>query len=189
MSRRPPATATDRDDSPEAGPTAPATGKRKGKEKGKDDATGKGGTVKAIGLAVGFAVLGAVVGPKLLGGGGAAPAGAAEDTTTTTEAGPVVVLDAVTLNLADGHLLQVGLALELAPDAAGGGHDEAADDDPTKGYAKALDAAIDVLGDQSMASLSAPGGREGAKAALTATLGELYAGSVVGVYFHEFVMQ
>lgn len=186
MSRRPPATATDRDDPPDPGATTPAPA---GKGTGKGDPKGKRGTARAIGLAVGFAVLGAVVGPKLLGGGGAAPAGAAEDTTTTTEAGPVVVLDAITLNLADGHLLQVGLALELAADAADGGHGDAADDDPTKGYAKALDAAIDVLGDQSMASLSAPGGRDGAKATLAATLGELYEGSVVGVYFHEFVMQ
>lgn len=187
MSRRPPATATDRDDAPDPAPTRPAKGAGQGA--GQEAGKGKGGAVKAIALALGFAVLGAVAGPKLLGGGGAAPAGAAEDTTTTTEAGPVVVLDAITLNLADGHLLQVGLALELAADAADGGHGEAADDDPTKGYAKALDAAIDVLGDQSMASLSAPGGREGAKAALAATLAELYEGTVVGVYFHEFVMQ
>lgn len=151
--------------------------------------TGKAGKVKAIGLALGFAVLGAVVGPKLLGGGGTAPAGAAEDTTTTTEAGPVVVLDAITLNLADGHLLQVGLALELDPAEAGGGHGETAKDDPTKGYAKALDAAIDVLGDQSMASLSAPGGRDAAKLALEAALGELYHDTIRGVYFHQFVMQ
>lgn len=190
MSRRPPATATDRDDAPDSVPSGSAMSKGKSNGNAKGDGGGKSSTVKAVGLAVGFAVLGAVVGPKLLGGGGAAPAGAAEDTTATTEAGPVVVLDAITLNLADGHLLQVGLALELAPDAAAGGHGEApAEDDPTKGYAKALDAAIDVLGDQSMAALSAPGGREGAKAALAAVLGELYEGSVVGVYFHEFVMQ
>ncbi len=151
--------------------------------------TGKAGKVKAIGLALGFAALGAVIGPKVLGGGGAAPAGATEETTTTTEPGPVVVLDAVTLNLADGHLLQVGLALELTPDAADGGHGEPAKDDPTKGYAKALDAAIDVLGDQSMAGLSAPGGRDAAKAALEAALAELYHDTIAGVYFHQFVMQ
>lgn len=150
--------------------------------------TGKAGKVKAIGLALGFVVLGAVIGPKVLGGGGAAPASATEETTTTTEPGPVVVLDAITLNLADGHLLQVGLALELTADA-GGGHGEAAKDDPTKGYAKALDAAIDVLGDQSMAALSAPGGRDAAKAALETVLAELYEGDITGVYFHQFVMQ
>lgn len=153
---------------------------------------GKAGKVKAIGLAVAFAALGAVLGPKLLGGGGSAPAGAAEDTTTTTEAGPVVVLDPITLNLADGHLLKVGLALELSAEGGGEGEGEGegpADDDPTKGYAKALDAAIDVLGDQTMGSLGAAGGRDAAKEGLEAALHELYHGEVVGVYFHEFVMQ
>lgn len=152
---------------------------------------GKAGKVKVVGLAVAFAALGAVVGPKLLGSGGAAPAGAAEETTTTTEAGPVVVLDPITLNLADGHLLKVGLALELSAEGAGGeGEGEGpADDDPTKGFAKALDAAIDVLGDQSMSSLGVAGGRDAAKDSLEAALHELYHGEVVGVYFHEFVMQ
>lgn len=152
----------------------------------------KAGKGKTIGLAIGFAVLGAVVGPKVLGGG-AAPAAATEDTTTTTAAGPVVVLDKITLNLADGHMLQVGLALELSPEAEagdGGGHGgEAATDDPTKGYAKALDATIGVLGNETMAGLSAPGGRDGAKAQLEAVLHELYHGEIVGVYFHQFVMQ
>jgi len=152
-------------------------------------AAGKAGKVKVIGLAVAFAAVGAVLGPKLLGGGGSAPAGAAEDTTTTTEAGPVVVLDPITLNLADGHLLKVGLALELSAEAGGGGHGETADDDPTKGYAKALDAAIDVFGDQTMGSLGAAGGRDAAKEGLEAALHDLYHGEVVGVYFHEFVMQ
>ncbi len=166
---------------------------KKQKAAASDDeaAAGKSGKLKTIGLAAGFAVLGAVVGPKLLGGG-AAPAGATEDTTTTTAPGPVIVLDAVTLNLADGHLLQVGLALELAPDAeaGGGAHGAPVDEnDPTKGYAKAIDETIDVFGGQSVASLTAPGGREVAKAALEEQLDELYHGGIVGVYFHQFVMQ
>src|SRR3546814_2490696 len=82
-------------------------------------------------------------------------------TTTTTVAGPVVVLDAVTLNLSDGRLLQVGLALELSAEAgSGGGEEEVDESDPTKGYAKALDAAIGVFGHQTMAALSEPGGRD-----------------------------
>jgi flagellar FliL protein len=144
--------------------------------------------LKIIGLATVFVAIGAVAGPKVLGGG-PAEAAPGETTTTTAEPGPIVVLDKVTLNLADGHLLQVGLALELATEAGGGGHGEAAEDDPTKGYAKALDAAIDILGDESMGSLSEAGGREGAKHALEQELHELYHGEVVGVFFHQFVMQ
>src|SRR3546814_2812070 len=107
-------------------------------------------------------------------GGGSASAEASAPTTTTTVAGPVVVLDAVTLNLSDGRLLQVGLALELSAEAGagGGGHgaEEVDETDPTKGYAKALDAAISVFGHQTMAALSEPGGRDAAKAALEASL-------------------
>jgi flagellar FliL protein len=163
-----------------------------GKKKKAPDADADGGMGKGklAGLAVLFVLVGAVAGPKVLGKPAAAPAASGEPTTTTTVAGPIVVLDPITLNLADGHLLQVGLALELSPEAAGGGHGEAsADDDPTKGYAKALDAAIDRLGDESMASLSAPGGRDQAKAALEEELHTLYPEEIVGVYFHQFVMQ
>lgn len=166
-------------------------GKKTKKSADADDATepSKASKVKVIGLAVLFAVVGAVVGPKVLGSGGTAPAGAAEDTTTTTEHRPVVVLDAITLNLADSHLLQVGLALELSEEPTKDAHGGKGDEDPTKGYAKALDAAIGVLGEQTMASLSAPGGRDAAKAALETALHDLYHGTVVGVYFHQFVMQ
>lgn len=168
--------------------------KKKKTATAEDEAGGKGaksGKIKVIGIALACAALGAVVGPKVLGGGTASAGVAAEEVTTTTVAGPVVVLDAVTLNLADGHILQVGMALQLAPDAtSGGGHgEEASEDDPTKGYAPALDAAITVLGDQTMAALSAPGGRDAAKAALEASLEELYHGAIVSVYFHQFVMQ
>lgn len=145
--------------------------------------------LKLIGTAAVFVAIGAVGGPKVLGTGAAAEV-PGPATSTTVAPGPVVVLDKVTLNLADGRLLQVGLALELASGhTAGDGHGAAAEDDPTKGYAKALDAAIGILGDQTMASLSEPGGRERAKGALEEELRELYHGEVVGVLFHQFVMQ
>lgn len=162
------------------------------KKQASEDAEGGGSSkLKTIGMAVALVAVGAVVGPKFLGGGSSAAAPAAEATTTTVPAGPMVVLDEVTLNLADGHLLQVGLALELDPThEAGGGHGEAtAEDDPTKGYAKAIDATIDLLGDHTMADLSAAGGREQAKEALLQRLEELYPHEVAGVYFHRFVMQ
>lgn len=143
----------------------------------------KGGT---WGLAALFLVVGAVAGPRVLGGGAAPAAGSAEPTSTTVATGPVVSLDAITLNLSDGRLLQVGVALELAPDAV---PHEAEEDDPTHGYAKALDAAIDVLGRQTMAALLAPGGRDQAKAELVEALQAAYHGEVVGVFFHRFVMQ
>ena len=162
----------------------------KKKKAAEDEAGGKSSKAKMAGMAVAFVAIGAVAGPKVMGGG--TPAATAADTTTTTVAGPVIVLDKVTLNLADGHLLQVGLALELSAEHAdgGGGHGAPADDtDPTKGYAKAIDATIEVLGEETMSGLAAPGGRERAKHALEEQLHELYHGEVVSVYFHQFVMQ
>lgn len=168
------------DPNTEKGTTAPADAA---------EAAAPAGKRRTVALAGLLAVLGLVAATRVLGGASSTPAGASEETTTTVKAGPVVVLDPITLNLADGHLLQVGLALELADEPAKGGEDKSSSDDPTKGYAKALDASIGVLGDETMAQLSAPGGREAAKATLESTLEELYHGVVVGVYFHQFVMQ
>ena len=149
------------------------------------EASGSGSKVKTLGVCLVLVAIGAVVGPKITGAKGAA-ADPAVSTTTTEALGPVVTLDAITLNLSDGHLLQVGLALQLAPDAA---VEEADKEDPTHGYARALDAAIEVLGDQTMAELAAPGGRERAKEAVGAALEERTHGEIVGVYFHQLVMQ
>ena len=118
-------------------------------------------------------------------------------TTTTTAPGPVVSLDPITLNLSDGHLLKMGLALQISAEwlsehgAEGGGHGEegAAEDDPTKGYARALDAAISVFGTRSMDDLMATPGREAARTELEVHLEEAYHGEIEGVYLYEFVMQ
>lgn len=154
-------------------------------KKDKDGDEAGGSKVKLLVVAAVAIALGAFGGMKVLGGSPAASA--TEAATEAPEPGPVVVLDPITLNLADTHLLQVGLALELTADAVELA--DVGDDDPTKGFAKALDAAIDVLGDESMASLTAAGGRDAAKAALEQALGELYDGAIAGVYFHQFVMQ
>jgi flagellar protein FliL len=117
---------------------------------------------------------------------------------TTIPPGPVVTLDAITLNLADGHLLKVGMAFQLKnPDAehgaaGGGGHGETAateaSSDSTKGYARAIDIAIDELGKHSMDDL-AGAGRAAAKEELVARLEKAYHGEIEDVYFHQFVMQ
>jgi flagellar FliL protein len=141
-------------------------------------------------------VLGAFVGPKFLGGGGgAAEAGAA--TTTTTAPGSVVSLEPITLNLTDGHLLKIGLALQISAEweaehAEGeGGHGgaEEASTDPNHGYARALDTAITVFGRQSMDDLMDQARREAARTELTVLLEEAFHGEIEGVYLYEFVMQ
>ena len=115
------------------------------------------------------------------------------NTTTTLPEGKVVALDAITMNLSDGHLLKVGIGFQLEYEAAGaaGGHGEAAPadtTDPTKGYARALDIVIEELGKHTMEDLSGPG-RSEAKEALVKRLEKTFHGKIEDVYFHQFVMQ
>ena len=104
--------------------------------------------------------------------------------------GPVQNLEPITLNLADGHFLKIGLALQLA-EAEGGGHG-AAEELPS---AKALDIAISLLGEHSMDDLASPKARELVKKELSKRVSAAYLDPVtheplvMKVYFTEFVMQ
>ena len=102
--------------------------------------------------------------------------GAAE----TPVAGEVLPLEPITMNLADGRLLKVGLALQLA-EGAGTEH-------PVSGSV-ALDEAISFLGAHTMAQLTPPEARQKAKAELSERVAERYHSEVLEVYFTEFVMQ
>jgi flagellar FliL protein len=106
-----------------------------------------------------------------------------------TVAGNVVTLTPMTLNLADGRFLKLTLALQLseAGSPAAGSVDAAVV--PALDGAKALDAAIEVLGQRTYAQLLAPGGRAAAQTALSAQVKKRYDGDVLGVYFTEFLMQ
>jgi flagellar FliL protein len=112
----------------------------------------------------------------------------------TNEPGVVVALEPITLNLADGRFLKAGLSLQLSK-AAGAegaaGHSSSDASTGSTGFdgAKALDAAISVLGARSYAQLLAPGGRAKAQSDLTKEVALRYEGEVLKVYFTEFVMQ
>jgi flagellar FliL protein len=93
------------------------------------------------------------------------------------EPGPVVALDAITINLAGGHFLQLGLALQPIH-----GAEEVTGE-------KALDAAIDLFSGMSVEELSSKEGREHIKHELTEHVSELYEGEVYDIYFTEFVYQ
>ncbi len=131
-------------------------------------------------------------GGKVMGGGGETKTIIKiVNTTTTIPMGEVVTLDAITMNLADGHVLKVGIGFQLEYEAPGaGGHEapKSADGDPTKGYAQALDIAIDELGQHTMEELSGEG-RNLAKEALVKRLRKISHGKIEDVYFHQFVMQ
>lgn len=106
--------------------------------------------------------------------------GSDEDAPAEPVAGEVVPLEAITMNLADGRLLKVGIALQLA-EGAGEEH-------PISGSI-ALDEAITFLGEHSYAQLAAPDARATAKAELSKRVAERYHSEVLEVYFTEFVMQ
>jgi len=94
------------------------------------------------------------------------------------EPGVVLTLDPINVNLADGHYLKVGIALQLtvkAPKEIDG--------------AKALDIAIDRLSGQQMSELITADARDAAKEGLLTTIEKAYPEEVMDLYFTEFVMQ
>jgi flagellar FliL protein len=107
--------------------------------------------------------------------------GAAEEP-AKPEPGEVLALEPITMNLADGRLLKVGLALQLPLEPVTEGHGEVSG-------SVALDEAIAFLGEHTFAQLAAPAARQKAKAELSHRVAERYHHGVLEVYFTEFVMQ
>jgi flagellar FliL protein len=94
--------------------------------------------------------------------------------------GAVLALDAVTVNLAEGHYLKIKLALQLTA-AAGTGKE--------MDGSKALDLAITQFTDVAVAELSSADGRAKAKSELLEKLEKAYEDEVMDIYFTQFVMQ
>jgi flagellar FliL protein len=168
--------------------------KKKTAEAEGTEAPAKGGKSMMLpAIVVAVAVLGA--GWFMKGGSGGAPAAEATPTPepepTEHVEGPVIETDPMTLNLADGHYLKVGLALQLAaPDeeAAAGGHGGGGEETGPS-PAKALDLAISTFSTHTKAELSDARKREHVKEELAKEVTHAYHGEVVGLYFTEFVMQ
>ena len=91
--------------------------------------------------------------------------------------GEVMTLEPIQVNLADGHYLRIGIALQLSAEA----HE--ADG------SKALDAVIELFSGADNAGLVRSGERQDYKARLEERLHEDYHGDVLEVYFTEFVTQ
>jgi flagellar FliL protein len=91
--------------------------------------------------------------------------------------GEVMTLEPIQVNLADGHYLRIGIALQLSAEA----HE--ADG------SKALDAVIELFSGADNAELVRSGERQDYKARLEERLHEDYHGDVLEVYFTEFVTQ
>jgi len=159
----------------------------KKKSDGDEAKGGKGKTLAMVALAV-IGILGGLKGFVL--GGGKAAAETSVSTTTTTEPGPVITLDPITVNITGDRFLKIGLGLQLwGKYTPGAGHGAPDSDDPTKGFARALDLTIETFGGHSYEELSTPEGRKEAKDELVEKLKHAYHEEVEGVYFTEFVMQ
>jgi flagellar FliL protein len=91
--------------------------------------------------------------------------------------GEVMTLEPIQVNLADGHYLRIGIALQLSAEA----HE--ADG------SKALDAVIELFSGADNGELVRSGERQDYKARLEERLHEDYHGDVLEVYFTEFVTQ
>lgn len=91
--------------------------------------------------------------------------------------GAMLPLESTQINLADGHYLKIGIALQLVEGAA------------EVDGSKALDATIDLFSGQDVADISKEETRKALKRKLGTELEERYDGEVMGVYFTEFVTQ
>lgn len=127
----------------------------------------------------------------LAGGGGAyffllapKPAPSAEEVAKAKEAeekaklGAVTTIEPISVNLADGHFLKIGIALQQSAEVA-----EAVDG------SKALDTVIELYSGKTMEEIGSTEGRDATKAELVKEIEEAYPDEVLDVYFTQYVMQ
>jgi flagellar protein FliL len=91
--------------------------------------------------------------------------------------GPVVPIDEMTLNLADGHYLRLKIVLQTAK-----GTSEELD------TSEAAQALIDTYSNQTVAQLTGDAARAQAKQKLLGKLNALYPKKILDAYYTEFVM-
>src|ERR1044071_9820613 len=117
----------------------------------------------------------------LLGGGAGAYfmffKSSGEEEGKAPEPGVVVALEAITINLEDGHFLKISIALQATIDA----HEE-------PDGSKALDILISQFSNRSVAELSTNEAREAMKKEMVEKVNKAYEEEVYDIYFTEFVM-
>ena len=91
--------------------------------------------------------------------------------------GPVVPMDEMTLNLADGHYLRMKIALQTAKGTS-----------TELDTSEAAQALIDTYSNQTVAGLTGDAARTKAKQAFLGRLATLYPKKIIDAYYTEFVM-
>jgi flagellar FliL protein len=98
--------------------------------------------------------------------------------TSTFVAGKIIAMDTITINLANGHFLKVGLGLQATADAG---------EEVTT--SKAMDAAITEFSGKTVDELATQAGRDAAKKDLTKAIKKAYEKKVYEIFYTTFVMQ
>lgn len=106
-------------------------------------------------------------------------AGAAEPVADPPpEPGGVQVVEPISLNLAGGHYLRIGIGLQLTAEV-----EEEVD------AAQALDTVIELFSGRTVDEVTSVEGRGTLKTELATRLDDVYDGEVMGVYFTDYVTQ
>lgn len=100
----------------------------------------------------------------------------------TAAVGLIVDLEAVNVNLADGHYLRIAVSLGLSQEVELHEPEEF----PT---APAADVVLTAFAGRTIQQLAGAEGREAARLELAEALEHFYGSEIVAVYFTEFVMQ
>ena len=133
-----------------------------------------GGRRKLLIAVIGVLACAGAAAYLLLGRQGAAP----PQLMAEPAPGAVVSVDPVSINLAEGHYLRLGLALQLT---------DAVESEPDP--ARALDLAIALYSGRSVTEVSDPDGRDSLKAQLLSELVHTYQGEVMDLYLTDYVTQ
>ncbi len=102
----------------------------------------------------------------------------AEPVEPTPVAGEVVHVDAISINLAGGHYLRLGMGMQMTADAHG-----------APDVSRALDLAISLYSGRTVEEIGDPATRDALKAELAGLLAEAYEGEVMDVYLTNYVTQ
>lgn len=93
--------------------------------------------------------------------------------------GKVVTVEPISLNLANGHYLRLGFALQLTEEVG----------EETPDTSKAVDLAIELFSGRDVAEISTPATREDLKHQLAEQVEKAYEGEVMDVYLTNYVTQ
>lgn len=155
---------------------AVADDEKKGKKEKKPK--GKSNLVPALVLAVGIAAGGYFIG----GSGDTKPKADEKPVVEKPVPGLIATMDPLSVNLAGGHFLKVGIALQLVEGIESGEFEKGP-------ISKAKDLIIEQIGGMPMEELTSPEGRKKVKDELNRAAKKIYQDEVLDVYFTDFVMQ